>query len=664
MKEDRVLAEKATGFASLNTNSNPRKLEADELSSLVNMRYGTDGTIEKRKGSKIFKNNSQWGDVAVIEGIGYELGETGAEIAVLLADGRLFYAKVAGISAVPRSTFNPAFTWTEITQASAAPAIAVTDKNKVFIKCINNHVYICSGTNYITYFGSDHVLKSVPDPIDFEITMTVGAGVAATLDTTYTDADGREYAVSVTKVAAVGTSLILRQTGAVNLSTLPARKTGAFTLTKTGAGIGDASISVTAVTGYSDNYICLTQRQGRLEAITDAGSYFVSEPNIGFDFSSPQSDRYDLGKENGLTPTYAFPVFKSTYISLTNEELQQFSSASFQGTIVPDPNIIAQQETNDFFRVVRQSKRIAVLGRSGEEVDSGFVGLSRDGFIYTSFVSSDRELGLNVRDKIGSVISNYTQSINYSAMNNIRACMNEEDNTYICVAPLDNSVDNSIVFMYDVDKSTPAVANQKAIDKWATYVYNFGTASIVSMFTVFGVPHFGLSNGSIVQTEVDNVYTDIGNNYYSSFTTKALDFGIRSYFKTLKTFLVDLTLSATEQDPLKLNTIIKIDGKVILRDIKGKQYKTVDLASYPTEDVWTTAPSDVWTTDPFDVWGQGLVNSYSLVGGVSYPKFQEISITIDDTGSDKLWGAAGFEAIAERETEYADFRNIRTRPRD
>jgi hypothetical protein len=664
MKEDRVLAEKATGFVSLNTNSNPRKLEADELSSLVNMRYGTDGTIEKRKGSKLFKNNSQWGEVAVIEGIGYELGETGAEMAAILANGKLFYAKVANISALPRSTFNPAYTWTEITQASAAPAITVTDKNKVFIKCINNHVYICSGTNYITYFGSDHVLRSVPDPIDFEITMTVSAAVAATLDTTYTDADGREYAVSVTKATTVGTSLILRQTGSVNLSLLPARKTGAFTLTKTGSGAGDASISVTAVTGYSDNYICLTQRQGRLEAITDAGSYFVSEPNTGFDFSSPQSDRYDLGKENGLSPTYAFPVFKSTIISLTNEELQQFSSASFQGTIVPDPNIIAQQETNDFFRVVRQSKRIAVLGRSGEEVDSGFVGLSRDGFIYTSFVSSDRELGLNVRDKIGSVISNYTQSINYSAMNNVRACMNEEDNTYLCAVPLDTSTNNSLVFMYDVDKSTFAVANQKAIDKWATYVYNFGDASIVSMFTVFGVPHFGLTDGSIVQTEVDNVYTDIGNNYYSSFTTKALDFGIRSYFKTIKTFLVDLTVTATEADPLRLNTIIKADGKVILYDIKGKKYKEVDVASYPTEDVWTTAPSDVWTTDPFDVWGEGLVGTYSLVSGISYPRFQEVSITIDDGSSDKLWGAAGFEAIAEREAEYADFRNIRTRPRD
>ena len=410
---DGKLSAKSLGYSRLNTRAKAPTLEDSELTRLENMIYSSSGDIGIRKGSVTFKNNAQWGSVPVIEGKGYELNESGAEIGAILEDGRHYYIKVADYSANPRTIFNPATAWTQINGiGGSGPLLNVTNKNKVFWETINNRNFFVDGTDQITYIGEDHIPHTVPDPAGFEITLTLDPlsfSSTVSLDAEYADATDttRRYFISVQKFAAEEVLIVRQLNGDGRLPSIG-------TLLKVNGIVSDPLVISYEAVSYSENFVCLSNISGRLVALSDIGRLWISETNDGTDFNGPQAERLEYGKEDGLSVTDAFPFARSVIIDLTNQELQKSAAASLTGNIKPDVNIIEQQNPSEFFKVQRESNRISIYGRSGQELNQGFIGLSRDGFIFVSSQDSEREFGINNRESLSGSIQNIVNKINFS----------------------------------------------------------------------------------------------------------------------------------------------------------------------------------------------------------------------------------------------------------
>lgn len=648
------LSASAKGYSRLNTRAKPSTLDDSELTNLENMIYSSTGDIEIRLGTEVFKNSVQWGEVAVIDGRGYELNESGAEVGVILKDGRFFYIKVADYSTNVRQVFEPDKDWIEINGIAGAPEplLTVTDKNQVFWETINNRNFFCDGTNQITWIGEDHLPHSVPDPAGFEITLTLDPlnfPDTITLDAEYADVTDptRRYFLSLEKFAGEETIIVRQLNGDGRLPDIGS-------LVKISLDPGDPLIIGYTAVEYSDNFICLSNTNGRLVALSDIGRLWISETNDGTDFNGPQAERLEYGKEDGLTVTDAFPFARSVMIDLTNQELEKSAAATLIGNIKPDVNIIAQQNPEDFFKIQRESNRIALYGRSGNEVNQGFVGLSRDGFIFVDSQDARREFGLNNRESISNSIQNVVNGVNFSLSDNVRSTIDDASQRYLCAVPASEGELNTLVFMYDFDNSSRAVANKQAVHKWSFFVYSFDGAGITSMFTIFGVPFFGLSDGRVIQTEVADTYLDTGNPYRSGFTTKAFDFGIRSQYKTTDIILLDLVLDAK----MKLDIYPLIDEFARQRDYDGclTAEKLVTPIALDTEDLWTREDSDIWTQNPLDIWGRLSAERYSFVASESTPKFQELTLLVQNVEGGKRWGSYGFEIIASTTDSYFDGR--------
>ena len=648
MPKERALTAKVTGFSRLNTKSRPPNLDDTELTNLENMVYTSDGSIEIRNGSALFKSNEQWGEVAVIEGKGYELNETGAEIMSILEDGRVFYIKVADYSTNPRQNFMPAELWTEIPGVSES-FLTVTNKDKVFCQVVNNRVFFTDGTNQIKYYGDDHIVQVVPDPVNYEITATIADLTNASLDAVYEDAADttRKFNIEVDKVSGDGSlTLTFKQTEGLT------RPAAAGTLNLV-TGTGDASIPYTALEA-PEVFIALSSISGRLVALSDQGRLWISETNDGADFNGPQAERFEYGKEDGLSVTDAFAFARSVILNLSNQELQKASSASLTGSVRPDTSVTIPQNPEDFFKVQRESRTIGLFGRSGQEIDEGFIGLSREGFVFVSTQDARREFGINNTQSLSTTIQNVVNRVNYGLADQVRSTVDDANQRYLCAVPASESELNTLVFMYDFDNSTFAVANKAPVHKWSLFTYSLDGAGITSIFTIFGVPFLGLSDGRIIQTEVEDVYTDAGNAYRSSFTTKAFDFGVRHRYKTMDVMLLDLILD----NRMRLEIFPVIDEFGRKRDYDGclNSDKLVTPIALDTEDLWTREDGDIWTSNPLDIWGRISAERYSYMGTKSIQKFQEMALVVINDEGGKRWGAYGLELIATGEDEYHDGR--------
>ena len=345
------ILKKATGYSRLTTNAIPSNLDVSELTNLHNMIYKSDGSIESRLGTVEFKDNTQWGENAVTQFQGYELNETGAELVSILDNGKGYFIKTADYSADPRTVFNATASWTEITRAPSGNLLNISDTTQVYFKVLNNEAFMCDGGNQILYYGSDHVVHTVPDPAGYEMTFTVPSASWVLDDVYEYDAD-TSITFNVEASTTSSTSVILRQ---VTGDFRPAA-TGALTRT---SGTGPATSTYSAIS-YSNTFIGLTAIAGRLVAVSKEGDVWISEANDGTDFTGAQAERLVYGKEDGLSVTSAFSYARSVILNGSNPELQQSAASSITGSIKPDANIIDEQNPEDFFRINRESKRISL----------------------------------------------------------------------------------------------------------------------------------------------------------------------------------------------------------------------------------------------------------------------------------------------------------------
>lgn len=628
----------ARGIGSLNSDKTPSLVEDNQPTNLENMIASNDGAVI-RNGSKVFKSNSQWTDVPVIDGLGYNLDESGAEIMFLLSDGKIYYKKVSDISSDPTNTLNPTVSYTLL------GTITIDHVNNTFIRVLNNKVFICSGKNQMKYYGADHVLKTVADPYGYEITMTVGSGVAATIDATYEDnADtSRKFNVELTKVGGTGTSLILRQTAG---DTRPGN-TG--TLNKT-SGTGDANINWTAVT-FSETIDALALRAGRLVAATDIGDLVISEPNDGTNFNGLQSERLPYGKDDGLTIANMTQFKRGLVLSLTDQELERSATSFLTGyrkydTDVPD-------RTDGLFKIDRESNMIAIVGRSGLEVGNGFVGLTKNGFINFAAFDSNQEFGITDSSYISRSIKNIISGIDFRQSDSIRSCIDENNQRYWCAVPVKGGTGNTLVLVYDFGASQQALRNLGADHMWYPFVFSIGDRTITSMFTIFGHPFLGLSDGTVLIAEIPDYYYDDGVAYASSITTKTFDFEDRLRVKSLTKGIIDF-IAPQRTD---LEVYVLADENLEAKDWGGEPAFTQRITprDINTSDVWTLDATDVWTLNPLDVWGRFVSSRNALVVNRA-PKFREMALIIRNKTGGSFWGVYGYELEAKKDGYYFDAR--------
>jgi hypothetical protein len=636
---------KVNGLTTMNTDDLPHLLQDGEIAFAENM-VSSNGGYANRLGSKIFKSNSQWEDVAVIFGIAYKLGDSPAEVAFLLEDGRLYTAGVTAISSDPVRIFNPTISYT------LRHTFTITDKNEAYIEVLNNQVFVCVGSNQLFYYGDDHVIRAAPDPLGFEITMTVNAAVAATIDARYEDDDDttRIFNVELSKTGGSGTTLILRQVAG---STRP-DATG--DLSKI-SGVGDDNIAWTAIS-YSENFIALGKRDARLSLVSSIGDVILSHPNRGADFVSDQVERIPYGKVDGLKVTNVTNFKRGTVLSLSEPQIRKSALGILTGYRKYDVN--TPDRTDGLFKVDRESNMFAFLGRSGLEVGNGFIGLTRNGFIDFAAIQSSTEFGITDADYISNNIKNVINRIDWTKTDGVRSCIDETNQRYWCAVPVDGAESNTLVLVYDFSASFKAVRNMGALHRWSFYTFNFGEITIESLFTLFGHPCIGLSDGRVVMCEIENHYFDDEAIYPTSLIIKKHDFGIRTHMKSWECGTLDLQISLPEdKKAIELDIIPVIDDNYHKTnwDKQRNTLKYIHPRKVDQDDLWTLDQADLWTLNPFDVWGSSYTEETPF-GLSNIPNFRDLSLVITNRQGGYKWGIYGYEMIANLGDKHYDPRLV------
>lgn len=636
------------GIESINTYNIPSLIADGQLAFAENM-VPDNGGHSIRNGSKVFKNNTQWGENAVIAGESYQLDDGDAEVVVILENGEVYYATVDAISTVSGSTvdptvvMNPTLSWTLLT------TLTITDKNDVYIKVLNNLVYISDGSDMLKYYGNSHTLQVAPDPAGFEITMTVGSAVAATIDATYEDAadTSRTFNIELTKTGGVGTTLTLRQ---ITGTTRPA-STG--TLTKL-TGTGDASIAWTAV-AYSESFDALGTRDSRLLLLSSIGDTIISHPNRGYDFTSDQAERVPYGKTDGLRVTNATDFKRGTILSLSRQKIRKAATAILKGYRKYDTT--TPERTDGLFNIDRESNMVALLGRSGLEVGNGFIGLTRNGFINFAALQSSSEFGLTDADYVSNDIKNIINRIDWSLADDIRSCIDETNQRYWCAVPITGAGGNSLVCVYDFASSREAVRNLGASHKWSFFTFNYGNVTISSLFTLFGQPCLGLSDGTVIMAEIANYYYDNGAAYPSSVLTKSHNFGIRTHKKSWTSGMVELIADPALGDSAQFKAYVIYDQNYQSTNWNKEDNSTkyVHPQSIDNNDNWTVEEVDLWSLNPFDTWSNSVSNRYALMLS-NAPDFREVALFIQNNQGGYKWGIYGYEMWAKLGAQYYDAR--------
>lgn len=640
---------KVNGIGSLNTRQIPSLVRDNQLTASENMNHNLGG-VEIRLGSEEFKDNSQWEDVAIIDGVGYKLDDEDAEIAFLLEDGRIAYQKVNTISDSPTEIFNPTQTYDFLAPVlGSSTPLTITDKDEVFIQVLNNKVFLIDGGTQIKYYGANHELLVVPDPTGYEIRLNVDSGVIADIDDTYTDLDDptRVFNVELDKVAGDGTVLLLRQ---IEGKTRP-DSNGVLSMVV--GGSGDSSISWTAIE-YSDRYVSMGTQAGRLTVLSAEGYEFIGEPNDGTNMSGSQSEVLAYGKEEGLRVTNVTPFKRGQILSLTEPVLQKSAMATLGGYRKYDTN--TPERTDGLFKIERESNMMSIYGRSGREIGNGFIGLTKKGFVTFSAFGANAEFGITDASFISEEIRNVVNRTLWQYSNKIRSCIDENNQRYWCAVPASGTDGNTLVFVYDFGISTFADRSAQGDYRWSLYTFAIGERTITSLFTIFGHPFLGLSDGTVAIAEVQGVYTDLGTIYSSSFTSKHFDFGNRIKVKNFRRGIIDLLLAEKQN----LNIFAVTDGEARTKDWdkRNKALRKIVPIDLVYPERWSNDPADVWTNNPFDIWGYGVVQRYPVViTGIN--AFRELAITVENKTGGKWWGCYGYEFDASDVGDWADTRPIK-----
>lgn len=631
------------GLSSTNTYGEPSLIEDGTVAFSENMVSDNSGLVN-RLGSTIFKNSDQWGnDVSVIAGKSYHLEGGVAELMVVLSDGRIYYLPVSSLPSDPTVEFAPSVTWTLLS------TLSISDVNDVYVEVLNNLVYISDGSDMLKYYGPSHSLLVAPDPVGFEITMTVAGSTSAPIDSIYEDAadTSRQFNVEVTKSGGSGTTLVLRQISGTS------RPSATGTLNKV-SGAGTSNINWSAIT-FSESYEAMGLRDSRLVLVSSIGDIIISHPNRGYDFTSTQAERIPYGKVDGLRTTNVTDFKRGTILSLSRPQIKKYATAILTGYRTYDDN--TPNITDGLFKVDRESKMIALLGRSGLEVGNGFIGLTRNGFINFAALAANTEFGITDSDYISNDIKNILRQVDWSLADNIRSCIDEANQRYWCAVPVKGATGNTLVIVYDFAGSYDALRNIGASRRWSLFTFSYEDATIESLFTWFGHPCMGLSDGTIVMAEIENYYYDNGEDYTSSIITKAHNFGVRSHLKSFNCGLVDLYLNKGDGSSAEMESYFIYDKNYQITNFSNKstKIKHIHPIQVNTDDNWSESASDVWSLNPFDVWGNSLSGSYPLTM-TNVPNFRELSICIKNKTGGYRWGIFGYEMWADVADKYFDSR--------
>lgn len=627
------------GFSRLNTVSVSSHQEDNEIRVLENMIWEGDNTVRIRDGTQLYKTNAQWGSNPVREAADIDFG-TGAYELYSLNNGKLYYNQV---SAYTDSTT----TFTEINGVTGtSPALNNTTTAKVFFNVLNDKCFITDETQNSYYVDNSLNLKLNKDPEGFSFELTVGAATAASVNATYTDDDDstRIFTITEDKTGGTGTTLTLRQTAG---STRPTTG-GTDSLTKT-SGTGDASISYTAI-NYPENFISSFIHEGRLFLISDLGFIYYSEINNGLDLDGAGSSFVQYGLEDSLKVSNAVNFKRTTILTAENSNLRRSSLGTILGYRKPS----SSADTRDgLIRLRREAKNLGIIGRSAQEVGNSFIGLTRAGFISAGGLDSNEEFGLNDISFLSKDIHSLINKIDWSESDKIVSTVDLENQRYWCAVPFNTTNFNTTVFVYDFRHSTPADRNREASHKWSVYSFNYGGDEIVSLFTLRNKPYLGLSDGTIMEGEIENYYLDNNESYVTRFESKSFDFDARHAFKRFQDLWIDFTI----KEELSLDIIAVTDEQNLSRDYKNAIWSNITLTPRRLQGLtWGEKLLTKWGNSLFESWDKQTAEELTIKRHEGLKKGIQTSIKISDTTGGKYWGVSGLTITAAPWSKVSDQR--------
>jgi len=601
------------GFTNLETSKNPKHLRIDQLSLSSNMEWTSENEVYVRRGSIIERDNTNWPTSYVIDAITFKKRDDAFYQEIFfIADGTVWYIQSDDVNFETSSA-----TMTQITASdgSSSPALAVN--LKVSFDGINNKLIIVDGSSNMFYYdGTGDQLHLIADPTDFEITYTISSSTAAITDTYEDNADTtRQYVVKASITSA--TELVLRQTAGET-------RTAASGQLDRVTGSGSATIAFSAVT-YSDTYEEVKLYKRRAFVVANEGNVFVSISRNGTNFTGAGSGRLEIDVIEGLRVSNFLPFKRGGIITTEDKLTEKFSLSTLTGYKFFDAAIPGTEVGQ--FKVERESRIHGFVGRSGQELGSVIIGLTKNGFIsYAGEVSA--EFGLTSQDTISNPIKNQIKNVNFAAADQIFSTIDIVNQRYICAAPLFTSTQANVLFVYDYAKS-----QSDGNHRWSIWFMAFNTIS--SLFNLKNDIFAGDFDGNVYKLTVDDTFTDNTEGYTARIETAAIGGNTSMADKTWSKAFIDFKIPSTEQF---ITVYGKADGHIISESPTGKSLEKVKLTPRVSN---SSVISDFTFVDNITIIGANTLNDLQIrhdrLGGRA--QTYQIGVSSSETGVN--WGISG-----------------------
>jgi hypothetical protein len=538
----------------LASKENASQIGVDQLSYALNVEW-IDDVAKIRRGSELYKDNTEWGSQALRAFTDFKLEtDNFYYIIVAAADGSLWYRKSNSTSS----------TYTQIKNSTSPtkdyPALSAANEF-IGVADFNNKIYFIDNTDKLYYWAGDASDK---------LTLVTNPPDKATLSS--------------------------------------------------GVGYGDLDVY-----------------KARLWPTDHAGYCYASNPNNGAAYTAGEYIRFD--RIAGLKVKNFTPFNGGAIISTGDPVIKKYNSNLLKGRVFYDPTI--DNSSTDAFHSTKLSSTVGIVGRSGQEVGSSFIGLVKGGFIdLSAFNSGQESFGIAKDAFLSKDLNREIRRINFEKADQIFSIVDEENGRYMCACPVGGSTVANQIFVYDFRNSKPEEDNHK----WAIWRYPYN--GISTMGTILGEPYIADLDGKIYKLLPDGVFNDNGSGYQA--TAISADIGAESKnrvkkFEDVGVFMeIPAKTDPEDKSKAKVQNItgyVILDNKPILKNSRGEDTTKLSLKPVKVDEAEFDRNR---VFSPSRKWGSGFGNQFRASFKERLGKARTLRIVIESKEADTEWGISGF----------------------